>query len=143
VSRFFLLALALTTPWAARAQAARDATMLNLSCVEALVSIDQANLAGVFSFVPEKDGPAAFADLVVHQKKALKKFLGKLERDQKEAGGVSAWDHEAAAFALSIYRSPLGETIDKPGEALLKRLEDAARAPTMTLQEMTARRRKG
>lgn len=131
--------LAVAAPSFAQAQAPG---MLNLSCVEALVSIGQPHLAGVFSFVPEKDSSAAFADLLVHDKKALKKYIGKLEKDQKETGGVSAWDHDAVAFALTIYGSPMAETLDKPGKDVMAKLEGFAKAAKLTLQDMTVKRRK-
>ena len=141
MSRALLLSLALLLPSGAFSQAPAGAQVLNLSCVEALVAINQPNLAGVFSFVPEKDAPAAFADLVVHDRKALKKWIAKLEKDNK-IGGVSPWDHEAAVFALQIYASPIAETIDKPGE-FKDRLSMLVLAPVLTLEELTARRRKG
>ena len=92
----------------------QGAQLLNLGCVEALAAIGQADLAGVFSFIAEKDAPAAFADLLVHNKKALKKFLAKVEKDLKSASGVAVWDHEALQLAVSIYGSPLAETLEKP-----------------------------
>jgi len=127
--------------WAA-AETPRSGQLLNLSCMEALVAIDEANLAGVFSFVPEKDGSAAFADLVVHNPKAMKKYLAKVEGDLKAVGGISVWDREALAFALSIYASPLGGTLEKPSAKAMARLAELAQAPGLTLGEMTARRRK-
>jgi hypothetical protein len=138
-----LLTVALAGAPGVFAQGASDAHMLNLSCVEALVSIGQAHLAGVFSFVPEKDAPAAFADLIVHDKKALKKYLGKLDGDFKQAAGLSNWDHEALIFALSIYASPMAQTLDKPSGSQMTRMTELGHAPTMTLEQLTARRRKG
>ena len=73
-----LLAAALVSRGAA--QASSGPQIINLSLVEALVSIDESTLAGVFSYVPEKDGPAAFADLITHNKKSLKKFTAKVEK---------------------------------------------------------------
>ena len=123
------------------AQAPQTPQMINLSCVEALVAIGESKLAGVFSFVPDKDSPGAFADLIVHDKKALKKYINKLERDLKDAGGIATWDSQAVKFAMAIYGSPLAETIEKPGN-LLARLEALSRAQTMSLQDLTARRRR-
>ena len=135
-----VLTAALATAPEVLAQASRDAQMLNLSCVEALVAIGQPQLAGVFSFVPGKDGPAALADLLVHERKAFKKYTAKLKRDKKEAGGISTWDHDTVVFALQIYASPIADTIDKPG-SLRGDLEELARAPSMPLQELSARKR--
>jgi hypothetical protein len=126
----------------ARGETPKGAQLMNLNCMEALVAVDQASLAGVFSFVPEKDGPAAFADLLVHNAKALKKFTAKLEKDLKETSGLSAWDHEAVAFALSIYASPLAARLDKPSPKALARLAELGQAPSLTLEQMTARRSK-
>lgn len=142
MTRVLLTAVLLLAGARASLAQAPAGQMLNLSCVEGLVAIGMPQLAGVFSFVPEKDAPAAFGDLIVHDKKALKKYVAKLEKDMKEAGGISAWDHQAVAFAQQVYASPLAETIEKPGASVLARLDTASRAPTMSLQDMTARRRK-
>jgi hypothetical protein len=115
--------------------------MLNLSCMEALVAVDQAGLAGVFSYISEKDGPAAFADLLAHNKKALNKFLDKTGKDLKSVSGIAAWDHDVFQALLAIYASPLAETLDKPNSKTMTRLEGLAHAPTLTLDQMTSRRR--
>jgi hypothetical protein len=119
----------------------RAAGMINLSCVEALVSIDEQRLAGVFSFISEKDEPAAFADLIVHNKKSLKKFLGKLADDRKAANGISSWDHDALQFALAIYDSPLAATVEAPGK-LKDEMQAFLAAPALKLEQVTAARRK-
>ncbi len=141
-----VIALALAVPSTSSAltstSVGSDSHMLSLSCVEALVAIDEAKLAGVFSFVPEKDAPAAFGDLIVHDKKALKKYVTKLDRDRDQAGGISPWDHDVMMFILQIYASPLADTLEKPGAAGMERLTVLANAPTMQLQEITARRKK-
>lgn len=117
-----------------------SAHMLNLSCVEALVAIGHSELAGVFSFISEKDTPAAFADLIVHDKKARKKYTAKLERDFKAAQALTQWDHDALVMILSIYGSPLAETLQKPGTRQMGRLAELGQAPTTTLDQMTAKR---
>jgi hypothetical protein len=118
-----------------------QAQIINLSCVEALASVGQAAIAGVFSFIPEKDSPAAFADLLAHNRKAMKKFLAKAEKDLKEVSGVSIWDHQALQFTLLIYGSPLAETLEKPSTGLISRISELVAAPVLTLEQMTARRR--
>jgi len=126
----------------AAAEAPKSGQILNLSCLQALVAVDEGNLAGVFSFVPEKDSPAAFADLVVRNPKAMKKYLAMLEKDLKEVSGISAWDHEVLAFAVSVYASPLASTLEKPAPRILKRLLELNGVASLTLQEMTSRRSK-
>ena len=137
-----LLSSTLLLPVGAWSQAPAGAQMLNLSCVEALAAIGEPRLAGVFSFVVEKDTPQAFADLVMHDKKALKKYAGKLKTDMKD-GGVTPWDHEAVTFALQILSSPIADTLDKPSKDERETLDLAARAPVIPLEQLTARRRKG
>lgn len=117
--------------------------MLNLSCLAALTAVGHAgDLGGVFSFITEKDSSAAFADFVVHSKPAMKKYLAKLDADFKDAGGVTSWDHEVVMRILEIYDSPLAETLDPLPPAASKKLSDMSAAPTMMLEEITARRKK-
>jgi hypothetical protein len=122
--------------------AASPGGVLNLSCLEAIAAIDQPNLAGVFSFISEKDSPAAFAELIAHDGKALKKYVGKVDRDFKAAAGVTTWDHEALAFALALYMGPLASTFDKPSGKLLAQIDQLGHAPTLSLAQVTARRKK-
>ena len=111
------LILAAALAAGAAAAAAPDPTpggVLNLSCMEALAAIGQPHLAGVFSFISEKDSPAAFADLIAHDGKALKRYVEKVDQDFKAAGGITTWDHEALMFALALYSGPLASTFEKP-----------------------------
>ncbi|MDD5655921.1 MAG: hypothetical protein PHF00_01535 [Elusimicrobia bacterium] len=116
--------------------------VINLSCMEALVSIGRAELAGVFSFVADKDSPAAFADLVAHEPKGLKKYAARLEKDQLAAGGITPWDHEALLSLLALFSGPLADTLGKPSAKLLARLNDLSLAPTVPLETVMARRKK-
>ena len=140
MSRSLFLSLMLAAAPGALAQAPA-AGMINLACVDSLVAVDQSALAGVFSFIAENDTPNAFADLVVHNKKLLKKWIKKLQKDRKSAGGITAWDQNAVVFALQIYASPLAETLEKPG-ALKADLLELAKSPVIPLSEITARRKK-
>ena len=116
--------------------------VLNLSCIEALAAIGQPSLAGVFSFIPEKDSPAAFADLLVHDNKALKKYAEKVGQDLKAASGITDWDHEAVMFALSLLTGPLAQTLEKPSGKLMARLNELSLAPKLSLEVVVSRRKK-
>ena len=129
------------SPAAARAQDLPPSHILNLNCLEALAAVGEPELSGIFSYVPDADTAAAFADLVVHQPAALRKFMAKDEADVKSVGGISQWDHSVAAYALSIYALPAAAaTVDKPSSSDLKRLNAIAAAPALSLEQMTARR---
>lgn len=132
--------LALTLLLTASAVSAQS--ILDLNCIDALASVGKPELAGVFSFVPSKDTPNAFADLVARDKKALKKFVGKVEKDLKTASGVTAWDHEVVLNLISLFGSPLAPTLVDPGVKMKSRLQELALAPTLSLEEVAARRRK-
>lgn len=125
------------------AEAPHSSQIINLSCVEALVAVDEQRLAGVFSFVNEKDGPAAFADLIAHNRKELKKFVAKVEKDKKVASGISAWDRDALQFALGIYGSPLGSSLEPLDEKVKSEILGLASGPVVTLEQISAARRKG
>lgn len=137
-----LLAVLLASALPALAQD-NPGQLINLSCMEALTSIDRKELMGVFFFISEKDGPHAFADLIMHDKKAFKLYVAKVGKDRKAVSGVSAWDHEAMQFALSIYDSPLRATIADPGDKAVAQLRDLAAAPVVSLEAIEAARRKG
>jgi len=128
-------------PMATRAQDLPPSHILNLNCLEALAAVGEPELSGIFSYVPDADTAAAFADLVVHQRSALRKFMDKDEADVKAVGGVSQWDHSVAAYALSIYALPAAAaTVEKPSASDLKRLNALLAAPALSLEQMTARR---
>lgn len=128
---------------AAAAAPAASQGVINLSCVEALTAVGEADLAGVFSFVPEKDSAAAFADLTARNPKALKKFVAKVEADYKAAKGISAWDKAVLRGVLGLYASPLADTLKKPGGKVLSRITELAALPALTLEAITAARRAG
>ena len=115
---------------------------MNLSCIEALAAIGQPSLAGVFSFIFEKDSSAAFADLTVHDSKALKRYVEKVGQDFKAAGGVTTWDHEALMSVLALYAGPLAATLEKPSAKVLTRINELSLAPKLSLEQVAARRRK-
>jgi hypothetical protein len=116
--------------------------VLDLSCIEALAAIGQPNLAGVFSFISEKDSPAAFADLLVHDHKALRKYVEKAGQDLKAAGGITDWDHDVVMFALSLFAGPLAHTLEKPSGKILARLNELSLAPKLSLEVVASRRKK-
>lgn len=103
--------------------------MPDLSCIEALKAVDEGALAGLFSFIQPQDSPKAFADLIMHNKKALKKYVAKLATDLKTAAGIMPWDRDALQFALRIYDSPLRETLVQPGDKTLAQMRALSAAP--------------
>ncbi len=134
--------LALAPMMAGATEVPRPPQMIDLSCMEALVATGRQELAGVFSFVSEKDGPAAFADLIVHNKKAMTKFIAKVQKDLKVASGISAWDRDALQFAIAIYESPLGATLKPLGEVELAQLRLLAGSPILSLEQISSARRR-
>jgi hypothetical protein len=121
--------------------AASAQQILDLNCVEGLVAVDRAALAGVFSFIAPKDTAPAFADLLVRDQKALKKFLAKMEKDLKSASGVTVWDHEVLLNAVSLFGSPLAPTLDVPVKKVLGRMSELSLAPTLSLEQVAVRRK--
>jgi hypothetical protein len=116
--------------------------LLNLGCIEALAAIGQPNLAGVFSFISEKDSPAAFANLIAHDGKALKRYVGKVEGDLKAAGGVTIWDHEALLCVLALYSGPLASNFEKPSTKTMALINALSLASTLSLEKVAARRKR-
>lgn len=137
MSRPLILALAL----ALLGGSAAAQQILDLNCVDALVAADKSSLAGVFSFIPPKDTAAAFSDLIVRDKKAMKKYLGKVEKDFKTASGITLWDHEVVLNTISLLGSPLAATFEVPPKKVVDKLTELSVAPTLSLEQVTARRK--
>lgn len=121
------------------AQVLQPPQILDLSAVEGLVAVGAQDLAGVFGFIPEAAVTSAFADYLLHSRKALKKFLKKGERDLKELGGINAWDKAVWMSLMQINGAgllPLGmNRLDKDQEL---RVSALVLARGLSLQEMTA-----
>lgn len=115
--------------------------MLDLNLMEALIAAGAADLAGVFGFVPPESAPAAFADYLLHNRKALKRLLKKERKDMAEVGGINAWDKMVFISLLEIHNAGLVP----PGVERLSKKEEldvseAVLARAMSLQEMNATR---
>jgi hypothetical protein len=134
-------------PAAARAAkpaaAVPEATgMISFSLVEALASIHQPQLAGIFSFVEEKNAPFAFADFIARDKKSMKLYLNKLDADVEAAGGLTEWDHEVCASLINLYGSPMAATFGVPDAKRMKQINDAMLSRIISLEEIVAKRKK-
>lgn len=127
---------------AGRVRALEPGGVLNLNCVAALVAVDRASLAGVFSFIAENDSAAAFADLAARDPKVLKKYVAKLNKDLAVADGITPWDHEAVSAVLALLNGPLVEVMKKPSAKVMDRLKKLSEAPAVSLDVVTARRKK-
>ena len=116
--------------------------MISFSLVEALAALHQPQLAGIFSFVSEKNAPFAFADLLARDKKFMKLYLAKLDGDFKAAAGLTEWDHEVCASLINLYGSPMAGTFGAPDAKLMKKINDCMLAPGVPLETIVARRKK-
>ena len=135
------------TPAAARpAKAAAPAVeatgMISFSLVDALAAIHQPQLAGIFSFVEEKNAPFAFADFIARDKKSMKLYLKKLDADVESANGLTEWDHEVCASLINLYGSPMAATFGVPDAKTMKQINDAMLSRTISLEEIVSKRKK-
>ncbi len=116
----------------------RGGGVINLNCMEALVSIGERGLAGIFSFIEDKDTGPAFADLLVHRTKDLKRFLGANEKKLSKDGGIPRWNHEVLAYVLSIYaQMPPGADFKKPPKSVILEISRLFDAPALTLSQIS------
>jgi hypothetical protein len=126
----------------AAAQASEPTGMISFSLVEALAALHQPQLAGIFSFVSEKNAPFAFADLLARDKKAMKLYLNKLDDDFKAAGGLTEWDHEVCASLINLYSSPLPPGFERADAKRLKQINDCMLSPTIALETIVSKRKR-
>ncbi|HAZ08988.1 MAG TPA: hypothetical protein DCZ01_10840 [Elusimicrobia bacterium] len=133
-----LPAAAATTP----SPVPSSAGVINLSLVDALTAIEEPRLSGIFSFIAEQDSTFAFADLLARDKKALKRYLVKLQADLKAANGLTGWDHEVCATLVNLYSSPFSSTLEKPDPKKMSQINNCVLAGTVALADIVARRGK-
>ena len=116
--------------------------LVSLSLVEALAAVKQPQLAGIFSFVSENDAPFAFADLMARDKKAMKRYLEKLDDDRKVANGLTGWDHAVCASLVNLYASPIAATFGAPDAKAMSKINQCVLVPVVPLEEIAARRKR-
>ena len=134
-------AAAPTKDGAGSAAAITSNQMMDLSLGEALTAVDLIELVGIFNYVSERDAPHAFASYMARDKKALKRYVGKLNGDRAAAGGLTAWDHEVCALLVNLYAGALGPVVERPKAKIIKSINLCVLSPVMTLQDIAARRK--
>ena len=76
----------------AEAAPIRQPQMLDLNVMESLVAVGATELAGIFGFVAPENAPFAFADYLLHNRKALKKLTKRELKNLKDVGSVGSWN---------------------------------------------------
>lgn len=117
--------------------------MIDLSLIEALTAVEMPQFAGLFSYIPEQNAPFAFADLLMLNKKYLKRYLNKLEDDVKVANGLTPWDHAVCAVLINKYETSSGASlkINRPDKKRMTQINECMLSPIISLQELVMRRR--
>lgn len=118
--------------------------VVNLSLVEALVAVDAQDLAGVFSFIPEDQAPMALADYLMHDRKALKRFVRKGEADLKRSQGINEWDKKVLLYLVGMDSQallPLG--IERIPPSWRARVNALSLAPALPLNIIVQQRAAG
>ncbi|MFH1723808.1 MAG: hypothetical protein ABII00_04205 [Elusimicrobiota bacterium] len=115
--------------------------VINLSLMDALVAVGATDLAGVFSFIPEMQSSMALADYLMHNRKALTKFIKKGEKDLKEVQGINEWDKQVFLFLIGINAQPrLPAGIERIPEKLMKQVNRMGLAQPLPLRIIVERR---
>lgn len=96
-------------------------SIIGMSLMEALVAVRHPELAGVFAYVPDSQSAVAMADYLMRDHEALKRFLKKVEGDQRALKLVSGWDKEVC---LHIVAATSNRTVPPGAEPLSKKLYD-------------------
>jgi hypothetical protein len=122
--------------------ATRGNGMVSLSLIEALSAMRLPELAGIFSFVAEADAPFALADFIARDKKAMKRYLDKLDDDRGAAHGLTEWDHAVCASLVNLYASPMAATFGVPDAKRMKQINECVLSPTLPLEAIVALRKK-
>jgi len=142
-----VLTAALVLPAAAQAPnvpapAQPPQQIINLSLMEALITVERVDMAGVFSFVPEVNTPLAFADYLLRSLGSLKRFIKKCRKDYKVAQGISEWDKQVLLYIVGLNPSSVALGFEQVPEGRMKEVGELCMLPGIPLQVIVQRRGK-
>ncbi|OIO05216.1 MAG: hypothetical protein AUJ52_14130 [Elusimicrobia bacterium CG1_02_63_36] len=114
--------------------------LLNLSLIEALATIKEEKLSGVFAFIAEADSSLAFANLLLADSKSRDRFLKACERMHTAAGAISRWDKQVILLLVGMNSQrefPPG--IQPMSEKQRTRINKLALIPGVAIEELRNR----
>ena len=115
--------------------------IISLGLMDALARVDEPALAAVFAFVPEDRISLAMAYYLAQDHDVLKKFVNKVRRDFKDAGGVCEWDREVLLHLVLMDASLQPPAGFKPiPKRLMRRINELSLMQPLSLQEIVQRR---
>jgi hypothetical protein len=114
--------------------------VLNLSLIEALVAVRQQRLSGVFAFVPEDRTGLAFANYMMYDHKALKRYLKYARKIFDKAGAISHWDKRVMLLLVGMVNQaqrPPG--VEAVGKKQVSQISELALVPGVPVEELRTR----
>jgi hypothetical protein len=110
--------------------------------MEALATVQRPELAGLFAFIPPEAAPLAFADFLLRDQAALKRFVREAEKDAKSFGGIADWEKRTFLFLVGINASGqmAGGAAGVPRK-WMSRVNELSLKPAMSYDELAQRRR--
>ncbi len=139
----FSLLISAAGPAAAQREIPSSPTIINLNLMEALVAIDRTDLVGIFTFVPQKRTSLAMADFLLRNRKALRKFVKKAERDLKQVQGINEWDKGVFLYLVGMSSGRLPSGVKALSRGWTDRINTLSLAQPLPLSIMVQRRSGG
>ncbi len=139
----FALMVSAAAPAGAQREIPSPPSIIDLNLMEALVVIGRTDLIGIFTFVPSRRAPLAMADFLLRNRKALKKFVKKSERDLKQVQGINEWDRKVFLFLVGISAGRLPSGIKALPRGWIDRINTLSLAQPLPLSIMVQRRAGG
>lgn len=136
----FSLMVSAAAPAAAQREIPSPPTIIDLNLMEALVAIERIDLVGIFTFVPPGRAPLAMADFLLRNRKALKMFVKKAERDLKQVQGINEWDKKVFLFLVGMTSGRLLSGIKAVPRRWMDRINTLSLAQPLPLSVMLQRR---
>jgi hypothetical protein len=115
---------------------------VDLSLIDTLDAIGEPQLGGVFKYISDQYAPFAFAEILAADKKAMKRFLAKIDDDHKAAGGISQWEKTVCAVLVNTYQNTPDDDPLKPDKKRMSVINRCMLVPVVTFQEILMRRRR-
>lgn|GEM_PF-2103764 len=107
---------------------------------DALSAIDQPKMRAVFGYVASQYSAMAFADYLVGDSKALKRYVKKISADRRLVGGLTQWDHNVCVVLVNRFEAA-AEAEDRPSASRLSEINQCLLSRVANFQEILMRRK--
>lgn len=118
--------------------------LLSPTLIQALDAIKARRLLGVFSFVDPSRTNVAFANVLLYDRKALKRFVKFAKKRYKAAGAITYWEKQVLLLLVGLNEQRgLPPGVERLSGGLLEAVSEMALVPGVEEDRFRSRRLSG